>query len=208
MLRNSLIAMLCLIAFFAGAAAQEPSGSDSNVFWIGLANGTEAEARMASELRALLRNYDLDPWILTRSVLIDARQIPHSHPILTIHTRDIGKELELLATFVHEELHWLEEGPWLREFRATMAELEEVFPEVPSSSEGGAIDAESTYRHLLVCDLEYQAMTALVGAAAAKRTLAATDHYQWIYDKVLNDARVRDVVLRHGFDLSKGAPAH
>ena len=207
MARNSLIATLCLIALCAGAAAQEPSDSDSNVFWIGLANGTEAEARMATELRALLRKYPLDPWILTRRVLIDARQIPHSHPILTIHTRDIGKEIELLATFVHEELHWLEEGPWLREFRAAMTELEEVFPSVPASSEGGAIDADSTYRHLLVCDLEYQAMTALVGAEAARRTLARTDHYQWIYDRVLNDARIRDVVLRHGFDVSKGAPA-
>jgi hypothetical protein len=77
---------------------------------------------------------------------------------------------------------------------------------VPSGAEGGARDAESTYRHLLVCDLEYQAMTSLVGEATARKTLAAMTHYQWIYDKVLSDARVREIALRHGFDASGGVP--
>jgi hypothetical protein len=57
-----------------------------------------------------------------------------------------------------------------------------------------------------VCDLEYQAMTALVGEAAARETLAGINYYQWIYEKVLNDPQVREVALRHGFDVSKGVP--
>jgi len=87
-----------------------------------------------------------------------------------------------------------------------VAEMEALFPEVPSPAEGGARDAESTYRHLPVCDLEYQAMTPLVGAKAARETLESFTHYDWIYDKVLNDPRVREVALRHGFDVSKGIP--
>jgi hypothetical protein len=197
-----------LLPIIAVAQAPGEAGENSRVLWVGLANGTEGEALMAAELRSLARKYDVEPWVLTRSVLIDENQIPHSHPILTIHTRHIGEELELLSTFVHEQLHWLEEDPWLADFQAAMKDLEALFPDVPSSAEGGARDDESTYRHLLVCDLEYQAMASLVGEATARETLAAITHYQWIYDKVLSDPRVRDVALRHGFNVSAGAPRH
>jgi hypothetical protein len=186
--------------------AQDAGGAKPRAIWIGLENGTDAEAIMASELRALLRTYDLEPWILTRRLLIDEDQIPHSHPVLTIHTRHLGDELGLLSTFVHEQLHWLEEQPWLDDFRAAMKEFESLFPGVPPSSEGGARDAESTYRHLLVCDMEYQAMTTLVGEVKARETLSKMTHYEWIYEKVLNDPRVRQVSLRHGFDVSTGVP--
>jgi hypothetical protein len=195
-----------LLPVLAVAQAPEEAGANSRVLWIGLANATEGEAAMATELRSLTRKYDVEPWVLTRNVLIDENQIPHSHPILTIHTRHIGEELELLSTFVHEQLHWLEEEPWLADFRAAMQDFKALFPDVPSGAEGGARNAESTYRHLLVCDLEYQAMTSLVGEATARNTLAAITHYQWIYDKVLNDARVREIALRHGFDASGGVP--
>ena len=196
----------CLLALVAVAQGQERAAGDSRVAWIGLANGSEAEAVMASELRALMRKYDLEPWILTRRVLIDENQIPHSHPILTVHTRHIGEELELLSTFVHEQLHWLEEEPWLADFLGAMTEFEALFPDVPSRDAGGARDAQSTYRHLLVCDMEYQAMTALVGEMAARGTLEGMTHYEWIYEKVLNDPRVREVALRHGFVVSRGIP--
>jgi hypothetical protein len=195
-----------LLFFLSVAGAQEGPDASPNVIWIGLERGSEAEAMMAAELRALNREYDLEPWILTRRILVDERQLPHSHPILTIHTRHIGDPLGLLATFVHEQLHWLEEEPWLEDFRAAMKDFEDIFPDVPSSANGGAGDRESTYRHLLVCDMEYQAMTALAGEKAARETLASFTHYQWIYDKVLNDPRIRDVALRHGFNVSEGVP--
>jgi len=153
---------LVLLASFVTSAGHSQE-TDSHVVWIGLANGLEAEAIMAAELRALLRTHEVEPWILTKKILIDKKQIPHSHPILTIHTRHIGEELELLSTFVHEQLHWLEDEPWLPAFQAAMAEYEKLFPTVPSSADGGARDNQSTYRHLLICDMELQAMTTLVG---------------------------------------------
>lgn len=189
------------------ANAQDFRGGGSDVIWIGLANGSEAEAAMANELRHLMRTHTVEPWILTRKVLIDKAQIPHSHPVLTIHTRHIGEELELLSMFIHEQLHWLEDEPWLEGFQAAMSDLEALFPVVPSSAEGGARDRRSTYRHLLVCDMELQALTTLVGQAAARETLSQMTHYEWIYDKVLNDSRIREVVLRHGFNVSEGVPS-
>lgn len=206
-MRKTMTMLTCLLILLAGSAAtRADKDTKPRAIWIGLENGTEAEALMASELRALMRKYDLEPWILTRRILIDQNQIPHSHPVLTIHTRHIDDELHLLDSFVHEQLHWLEEEPWIDDFRAAMEAFEDLFPDVPSSEEGGARDARSTYRHLLVCDMEYQAMTALVGEASAREILAGITHYEWVYEKVLNDPRVREVALRHGFDVSQGVP--
>lgn len=196
----------CLLALFAHAQRPDAAAANSHVFWIGLANGTEAEANTAAELRTLMRKHDLEPWILTRRVLIDAKQIPHSDPILTIDTVPADKEPELLSTFLHEELHWLENEPWRADFRAAMKDYETLFADVPPPNEGGARDAESTYRHLLVCDMEFQVMKTLLGEAVARRTLGAITHYEWVYDKVLNDPRVHEIALRHGFDVSKGVP--
>jgi hypothetical protein len=80
-----------------------------------------------------------------------------------------------------------------------MEDFARLYPDAPDRSGGGANDVESTYRHLVVCDLELQGMTRLVGEARARKVLAAMTHYEWIYEKVLSDPRVREVNERHGF---------
>jgi hypothetical protein len=200
-----LVSVLLLVTPLVIGASDEQE-TDGRVIWIGLANGSEAETIMAKELRDLIRTHDIEPWVLTNKIFIDERQIPHSHPVLTIHTRHIGAEQELLSAFMHEQLHWLEEEPWLGNFRAAMRDFENLFPEVPSSADGGARDKHSTYRHLLVCDMELQVMTALIGQTPAREILAKMTHYEWIYEQVLNDPRVREVALTHGFDVSQGIP--
>jgi hypothetical protein len=184
----------------------EEDEANARVLWIGLVNGTEAEAVAAAELRALMRKYDLEPWILMRRVLIDESQIPYAGPILSLNTAENGEELGLLSDFLHEQFHYLADEPWLSDLRAAEQDFATLFPEVPAFADGGGLSDEATYNHLLVCDLEYHAMTALVGEAGARETLAGINHYQWIYEKVLNDPRVREVALRHGFDVSKGVP--
>ncbi len=208
-MRHPMIILAFSLVLLASSvsSAQHPRETNSRVVRIGLANGSEAEAIMATELWSLLRTHDVEPWIVTRKVLIDEEQIPHSHPVLTIHTRHMGEELELLSTFVHEQLHWLEDEPWLGDFQAAMTDFKELFPSVPSSTDGGARDNQSTYRHLLVCDMELQALTTLVGRTAARETLSQATHYEWIYDKVLNDPRIREVALRHKFNVSEGVPS-
>lgn len=164
-----------------------------------LANDTEAEQQTRDQLLRLIEAHDVEDWLFTREILIDETQIPHSHPVLTLHTRHLGDDDTLLSTFIHEQFHWLEEGETLDEFRAAMREFEEIYPDAPDRSGGGASDVESTYRHLLVCDLELQGMTLLVGEERAREVLAGITHYEWIYEKVLTDPRVREVTERHGF---------
>jgi hypothetical protein len=166
-----------------------------------LAHGSEAERDTREQLLRLVAEHDVEDWLFTREILIDQTQIPHSHPVLTLHTRHLGDDLALLSTFIHEQFHWLEDGETLDAFRAAMRDFGGLFPEVPDSSNGGARDVESTYRHLLVCDLELQGMSRLVGETRARETLAAIPHYEWIYERVLDDPRIRQVSERHGFIL-------
>lgn len=164
---------------------------------ITLERDSERERATADQLRRAVQRYDVGSWIHTRHVHIDERAIPHSHPVLTLHARHLGDEHGLLATFLHEQFHWLEDGN--ADFRAAMAAFAEAYPNAPSGGPAGARDLESTYRHLLVCDLEFQAMTVLVGEARAREVLLANRHYTWIYERVLNDPRVREIATAHGF---------
>lgn len=56
--------------------------------------------------------------------------------------------------------------------------------------------------------------TLVVGEQRAREILSANQHYTWIYDRVLNDPKVRDIVTAHGFLLdsagmsSRGLATH
>lgn len=197
MSRPTLWLALALLAAPCGLNAQ----SVTPPLRITLEHDSEAERATARQLRRVVRTYGVDGWIITRDVHIDEEAIPHSHPVLTLHTRHGGDEPGLLAAFLHEEFHWLEaDNP---AFRAAMNAYAEAYPDAPAGGPEGARDLESTYRHLLVCDLEYQAMTALVGEARARQVLSANRHYTWIYNRVLNDPQVREIAAAHGFLLSE-----
>src|SRR5436309_15051543 len=79
---------------------------------IELAHGSAAEVRTADQLQRLLERFNVEPWLFTRRVMIDERAIPHSHPVLTLHTRHLDRDDVLLSTFVHEQHHvWLVRKP-------------------------------------------------------------------------------------------------
>lgn len=160
---------------------------------------SEAERATADQLRRILQKYDVDQWIYTRRVHIDERAIPHSHPVLTLHTRQRGDDLALLATFLHEQFHWLEEGN--EHFREAMRLYGAKYPDAPPRGPEGGRDLESTYRHLLVCDLEFQAMSHLVGEDRAREVLSANRYYTWIYERVLHDPSIREIARGSGFLL-------
>jgi len=186
-----------ILAVLSGTAAGQRDVS------VTTAHDTEGENRTRAQLARLLGAYDLDMWIFTTVVVIDERAIPHSHPVLTLHTRHIDNDLHLLSTFVHEEIHWhlVAKGD---QTQAAITELMKVFPSAPTGGAEGARDAESTYLHLIVNYLEFQAMKELLGDRQAKEVFDfwATDHYTWIYRTVLSDEeRLGKVVTRHGLGI-------
>jgi len=187
----------CLTSGVSGAAADDER-DDGPQLEITLEHGSEAERGAQERLERLLREHDLERWIFTHEILIDEEtRIPHSHPVLTLNT-DIEDDTDLLSTFVHEQLHWLESDR--REAtEGAIADFRKIFPEVPVRGSEGARDEYSTYLHLVVCDLEYQALTELIGKKRALEHLAKMGHYRWIYRQVLERPEVREINARHGF---------
>lgn len=164
---------------------------------ISLAHDSPAERQLEQRLRALLAENDLSRWTITRRVLIDETEIPHSHPVLTLHARHRHDDELLLSTYVHEQMHWfLASRP--KQAAAAEAELRTLYPKIPVGFPEGSSDEGGNYEHLLVVYLEYRADQDLLGELKAREVMQffANDHYTWIYEKVLHEPRVIGELVR------------
>ena len=185
--------LLLLLDAFSGVSDVE----------ISVKNGSERENQTKAQLERLLKQYNLAKWIFTHKVIIDQGEIPHSHPVLTIHTRHLGDDDALLSTFIHEQIHWFEEQHAPERDKA-IRELEVLYPEAPGGPPEGARDRNSTYLHLIVCQMEYQGMIELVGPARARHVIEEASHayYKWIYATVLKDGpKIAAVIEKHKLKL-------
>lgn len=75
---------------------------------------------------------------------------------------------------------------------------------MPVGAPEGAVSRSSTYTHLLIGWLEWEALTRLVGTGEADRVIAfwAGDHYRWVYRTVLAErSRLGEIVIRHGLQV-------
>lgn len=173
-----------------------------------LNHGSDDEARTREQVESLLARYDLDPWMFAPAIAIDRDDTPHSHPVLTLHTRHLHDDLLLLSTLIHEESHWfLEQHP--EGTAAAVEDLKKMFPGLPVGYPDGARDERSSYEHLLVILCEQRGLKDLVGELAARQAMEfwATDHYRVLYRRVLDDGpKIRDVMHAHG--LNEPRPLH
>ncbi len=177
-----------LLALLLGSCA-----STATPVALSTAHDRPDERATARALERMLTERDLSRWRYTDRVVIDEDAIPHSHPVLTLHTRHLGDDDMLLATYLHEQIHWrLEAAPDALE--RALAPLRVRYPEPPVGFPEGARDRESSHLHLVVCQLERDALSALLGEGAARAVLARQDHYTWIYARVLEDPAVADAV--------------
>jgi len=190
--------MLCGVVLLAVFTVGQTWGAEA--IDIRLQSGTPLEERERDQLRRLLRTYDLHKWLFTRDVLIQSGVIPHSHPVLTLNTRYVDDDTAQLATFVHEQLHWfLTDHVERAKTNAALTELRALYPTVPTALPEGAMGERSTYLHLIVCHLELQALTALLGEQSARQQLQRWTHYTWVYRTVLAETeRIGELLRRHG----------
>ena len=190
--------VLAALAFMV--ALSSTLGAQTAGVEIELSHNTSGEQSEAERLRRLLSEFDVTPWLFTRRVLIDEKVTPHSHPVLTVGYGDHGDDNLLLSNFVHEQLHW-----WLvahqQQTDAAIVELRELFPHLPVGGLDGAVNEESSYLHLIVNYLEYQADKALLGNRKANDVMAfwKGDHYRVLYGTLLdNEDVIGRVVAKHG----------
>lgn len=177
-----------------------PSSPDVH---LALVHDTTDERQTKAQLESLFARYDLSPWRFTSEIAIDEQSTPHSHPVLTLHTRHLKDDLLLLSTYIHEQSHWcFEANP--AETVATVGELEPLFPGLPVGFPDGAMDAKSSYEHLMVIAFEWRGLRSYVGELASRQAMEfwSKDHYRAIYAAVLADpSRVWTVLDRHGFHV-------
>jgi hypothetical protein len=154
---------------------------------ISLATGTPTEMRVRDQLLGLIGRHDLSSWRYTDQVRIEDGAISHSHPVLTLNTRSIEDDALLLATYIHEQLHW-----WAS--RSDLTEIEREwrrrYPDVPVGFPEGCRTEKSNYLHFTVCYFEYAGLIALIGPEEARRAMeysAQRPFYRSIYRTVLSD---------------------
>jgi len=188
----------------SGVAAETPAIS------IELANNTPNEQRAKEQLEQLLKQYDLSRWIFTKKIRIDQSVRPHSHPVLTLNTRHNGKDQHVLADFLHEQIHWFVADRF-GDGKKAIDDVMRLYPGAPDAmGAGGAGTQASTYLHVIVCDLEFESVKALLGAEAADAVIresiaeaqSAGLGYYWIYQKVLDDQEtLKAVIKKHKLTL-------
>ena len=204
-----LLLSALLLASFATAAAAATEGEEPALA-ITLNNDSAAERATKAQLEKLLEQHNLSRWIFTREIVIDEKTgIPHSHPVLTLSTSYSGQDAQFLSAFVHEQLHWFLNAHEEDRDRA-IAELEDLFPDLPTQPPGGSNGRFSSYQHVLVCYLEFTALRELVGEEKAHEVIEfwAGHHYRAIYRLVLDQPdKIRAVVEKHNLLPAAPAPA-
>jgi hypothetical protein len=187
--------------FLAVGLANSALGASPHLS-ISLKHGDAKERATQSQLERLLSQYDLTQWIFTTSVVIDAASIPHSDPILTLHTRHLKDDDLLLSTFLHEQAHWFfDQHP--SDAAKAVSELRSLYPSIPVGFPQGSNDSDGNYEHLIVIYLEYEADVRLIGELRAWQVMSfwSQDHYTWLYHTVLSDrARLRELVRKYHLD--------
>lgn len=163
---------------------------------ISLKTGSEKELATRKTLEQLLVKYPLKKWILRREVMIEEGVRAHAFPIVTISERKT--EEAILAQFLHEQIHWIEKG---KEQNMNMAveELKISFPNAPVGRPAGADNEQSTYRHLIVCRLEYLALTELLGEDKAKEIVQKNPNYTWVRRTILESGSTIDSIINKYF---------
>ena len=164
------------------------------------ASNRDDELATANQLQRLASNYALARFLFTREVVVDARAIPHSHPILTLKAT-YSNDDSLLAEFLHEQMHWFL-SPRLEAVRRAVHEFEQMYPGLPVGHPLGARDRWSSYLHLAVNALELRATQVYVGEQRARDALSAWQHYRGIYRIVLMETDgIEEVLKRHSIDI-------
>ena len=179
-----------------------------NTLEIALKHGDKREADTKEQLQRLLKRYDVAKWTFTNSIVIDEQTLPHSHPVLSLHAQYLRDDELLLSTFVHEQLHWfLASQQRGASTQQAVKELQRVFPAAPTKPPEGSDGEFSTYQHMLVCFLEYQADQELLGELKARQVMEfwASHHYTWVYKMVLERGHDIETVITK-YNLTLDAP--
>jgi hypothetical protein len=152
-------------------------------------------------LKNFILQYDLSSFFYTKIIVLDSKAESLSHPVLILNTKYSAYPPIFLSHLLHEQLHWWME---LNRDKVSVAipDLKRKFRNSPGIR--GAKDPDATYRHLLICWMEYMAVIKYMGKDIAVKNLKHFIHvdkrFPWIYAQVLDHSKeIWDIVGKHNF---------
>jgi hypothetical protein len=163
-------------------------------------HGLPPEEQRKGQMERLAKQYDLKKYTITRDILIERGAVNHSYPVLTLNLRFLDNDDLAISAYVHEQGHWVLMERHRGENPALFEDLHRAFPNLEVMPPAGDGELRSSYFHIAVCMLEWQAMEELVGAERARKVIEwkQGDHYTAIYAIVLNHReQVEQVLARH-----------
>jgi hypothetical protein len=164
-------------------------------------HGYPMEEQRKEQMERLAKQYDLKNYTVTRDILIERGAMNHSYPVLTLNLRFLDNDDLALSAYVHEQGHWVLMERHRADNPALFEDLQRTFPNMEMRVPDGDGELRSSYFHIAVCMLEWQAMEELVGAERARKVIEwkQGDHYKAIYSTLLNHReQVESVLNTHG----------
>jgi hypothetical protein len=176
------------------------AGAETPKLNIKTKHGLPGEEQRKEQMERLAKEYDLSKYTITRDIEIDRGAMNHSSPTLTLNLRFLDNDDLALSAYVHEQGHWILMTRNRFDNPQLLADLERTFPGLQYERPEGDGELKSSYFHIAVCMLEWQAMEQLVGPERARKAMEwkRTDHYKAIYAIVLSQReRVEALLSSH-----------
>jgi len=179
---KKLLALITIALLASALSAETPRLN------IRTKHGLPMEEQRKEQMERLAKEYDLKKYTITRDIVIERGAMNHSSPVLTLNLRFLDNDDLALSAYVHEQGHWLLMERYRPENRALFEDLLRTFPNLEYRTPEGDGELRSSYFHIAVCMLEWQAMEELVGAERARKVIEwkQRDHYTGIYEILLN----------------------
>jgi hypothetical protein len=155
---------------------------------ITLKHDSEGEQKRKEQIERLANVYDLAKYTITRDIVIDQQAMNHSTPVLTQNLRFADNDDRALSAYVHEQAHWLLMERHRGQARQMLPELIHMYPNIDVTPPYGDGNQGTSYIHLVVLMLEWQALEDLLGGARARAVMEfkRQDHYKDLYATVMD----------------------
>jgi hypothetical protein len=165
---------------------------------ITLQHNSAGEQKRKEQIERLAAQYDLAKYTITRDIVVDQQAINHSAPVLTQNLRFLDNDDRALSAYVHEQAHWLLMERHRGQAREMLPELIRMFPNMSIAPPQGDGNEGTSYIHLVVLMLEWQALEDLIGTDRARAVMEfkRQDHYKALYANVMDNRQQMEKFLK------------
>jgi hypothetical protein len=150
------------------------------------------------QIERLAEQYDLSKYTITRDIVIDQDAINHSSPVLTLNLRFLDNEDRALSVYVHEQAHWVMMTRHRHHSREMLAELTQLYPNIRIDPPYGDGNTRTSYMHLPVLMLEWQALEEVIGVKRAQAVMKfkRQDVYKDLFATVMDHRQQMEAFLK------------